>query len=71
MEGHLSKPVNGSAGGSSILLTWALTAPPDTEYSVNLCDLNVVGSVDTAMTLEAQEGSDLGIYINLVGYDAQ
>ncbi len=70
-KGTIVNLVNGSAGGSSILLSWPLVAPPSTEYSVNLCGLNVVGTVDTPMTLEVLEGSGLQVSINLVGYDAQ
>ncbi|MFZ1157030.1 MAG: hypothetical protein WAO10_04585 [Candidatus Sulfotelmatobacter sp.] len=57
--------------GSTQLLAWQLWAPAGTQNNLNLCDLNVVGAVDTAMTLEIGDGTDLSVEVNLIGYDAE
>lgn len=63
--------LNGNAGGSAVILHWELLAPANAYSSVNLCNLNVVGTVDTPMTLEISDGTGIYVDINLVGYDAQ
>jgi hypothetical protein len=69
--GAVVQLVNGSQGGTAILLSWELGAPSGSSNSVSLCDLNVVGTVDTPMTLEAYDTTDALVTVNLVGYDAQ
>jgi hypothetical protein len=69
--GAVVQLVNGSQGGTAILLSWELGAPSGSSNSVSLCDLNVVGTVETPMTLEAYDTTDALVTVNLVGYDAQ
>jgi hypothetical protein len=62
--------VNGNYGGPGVL-HWELLATNGNSSSINLCGLNVVGSVDTPMTLEIANLPNAYVTVNLVGYDAQ
>lgn len=61
---------DGGVNGT-ILLWWNGTAMNSSSNAVNICDLNVVGSPNTAMTLQIANGATLSASVGLVGYDAQ
>jgi len=65
---------NGPSGSGTPLQQWSLTVPgSNNTVGVSQCDLNVVGSPNTAMTLEfdgiCSSGGTVQT-VNLVGYDA-
>lgn len=58
--------------GSTIVWQYGMDMTPGTTSSQSVCGLNIVGSANTAMTLEAGIfSSTMNITVNLVGYDAQ
>jgi hypothetical protein len=58
--------------GSTIVWQYGMDMAPGTTSSQSVCGLNIVGSANTAMTLEAGiYSSTMNITVNLVGYDAQ
>jgi hypothetical protein len=65
---------DGPSGTGAVLAEWliGITSTVNDERSVDLCDLNIVGSANTAMTLEFGTMNNLH-YANvlLIGYDAQ
>lgn len=61
---------DGNTSGT-LLLEWALFPYTTGQTSVNVCDLNVVGSANTPMTLDIGAGANQFVSANLVGYDAQ
>lgn len=69
--------LDGTSTSTKVLMQWAFV-PSATPQHIELCGLNVSGSVDTAMTLEFTTGG--GYYgfnqyeyaaLNVNGYDAQ
>ncbi len=57
--------------GSNTLQGWNLAAPTGGSSSVNLCDLNIVGTANTPMTLNIGDNTNRYVTVGLVGYDAQ
>jgi hypothetical protein len=63
---------DGAPGTGTLLFETGAGAPLGVTGHVELCDLNIVGSPNTAMTLEfTSHAATLSQGVNLVGYDAQ
>jgi hypothetical protein len=63
---------DGAPGTGTLLFETGVGAPQGAPGHMELCDLNIVGSPNTAMTLEfTSYAPDLKQGVNLVGYDAQ
>ena len=64
---------NGPSGTGPILLQWPFEVAVGATGSVNLCGLNLVGSPNTAMTLEfpGNQSTSAGEVLSMIGYDAQ
>lgn len=64
---------DGPSGGGAILMTWVIRvdAAINKNYApITMCGLNVVGSADTAMTIEFNAGAaNLLQAVSLTGYD--
>lgn len=63
---------DGASGAGTVLWQGVLTAPVGQTQQVHLTDLNVVGSVNTAMTLEWGAAPGAGNFqtVTMFGYDA-
>ncbi len=57
--------------GSNRLAYWYVYAPIGSSNDLSLCDLNIVGSANTSMTLQIGGGANTFVAVDLVGYDAQ
>jgi len=62
---------DGPSGTGTILYQLYLFLTPGTGVTHSVCDLNIVGSPNTPMTLEFSSGVNNSESVNLVGYDAQ
>jgi hypothetical protein len=63
---------NGPSLTGTPLWQYNFAIEPGTSVDHSVCDLNIVASADTEVTLETDTYSDaIGSYVNLVGYDAQ
>lgn len=77
-DGYVQTPVivnlrNGATGVGAILQTWAISAPANSTSVIAISNLNIVGSVATAMTLEFAAATTTLVVasVNLSGYDTQ
>lgn len=63
---------DGPSQTGTVIWQYAVTAEPGVSIDHSICDLNIVGSANTAMTLEMSGDTQfVGESVNLVGYDAQ
>lgn len=63
---------DGAQNSGTVLQSWQFFVSPGSSSSVSLCGLNIVGSANTAMTLQDNNSnSNWSVTLNLVGYDAQ
>jgi hypothetical protein len=63
---------NGPSLTGTALWQYNFAIEPGASVDHSVCDLNIVASVDTPVTLETDAYSDaIGSFVNLVGYDAQ
>jgi len=62
---------DGATGAGTILGSWALATPVNGVAALNLTGLNIVGTVNTAMTLEFSGATATAVVgsVNLFGYD--
>ncbi len=63
---------DGATGAGTILATFALSAPANGTGIVSIAGLNIIGTANTAMTLEFAGATAAAVVgsVNLVGYDA-
>ncbi|HKT90333.1 MAG TPA: hypothetical protein VJQ59_17940 [Candidatus Sulfotelmatobacter sp.] len=70
-EGNTVTLLDGSCTSGTALLRWEGYAAPGTTFSINQCDLNVVGTANNAMSLcWLGTQPNAGQTVSLVGYDA-
>lgn len=62
---------DGASGTGNVLWQLLPGELPGANITQSVCDLNIVGSPNTPMTLEFANGANAGEALNLVGYDAQ
>jgi hypothetical protein len=71
-EGELVVLRDGASGTGTILFQTYSLLQPGQVFAQSVCDLNIVGSSNTSMTLEFESNTTyLTETVNLVGYDAQ
>lgn len=71
-EGELAVLRDGASGTGTILFQTYFSLQPGQSSTQSVCDLDIVGSPNTPMTLEFEAGTSYTIeYVNLIGYDAQ
>jgi len=63
---------DGPSQTGTVIWQYDIAVEPGVSIEHSICDLNIVGSANTAMTLEfTSVGGVTGETVNLVGYDAQ
>jgi len=63
---------DGASGTGTVVFRLDSYEPPGNGFVQSVCGLNIVGSADTAMTIEFLGiNSYIGQDVNLIGYDAQ